>query len=72
MIVCTETWMLQHIGLYNIPGYNLRYNESNINKSDGVILYIKNDIIENTETINGRIHLKSDSPRMPISPIMLK
>ena len=40
VIVCTETWMLQHIGLYNLPGYNLRYNESNINKSDGVILYI--------------------------------
>ena len=44
--------MLQHIGLYNLTGYNLRYNESNINKSDGVILYIKNDIIENTETVN--------------------
>ena len=40
VIVCTETWMLQHIGLHNLPGYNLRYNESNINKSDGVILYI--------------------------------
>ena len=58
VIVCTETWMLQHIGLYNLPGYNLRYNESNINKSDGVILYIKNDIIENTETINiGRLSI---------------
>ena len=53
-----ETWMLQHIGLYNLPGYNLRYNESNINKSDGVILYIKNDIIENSETINiGRLSI---------------
>ena len=49
VIVRTETWMLQHIGLYNLPGYNLWYNESNINKSDGVILYIKNDIIESTE-----------------------
>ena len=50
--------MLQHIGLYNLPGYNLRYNESNINKWDGVILYIKNDIIENTETINiGRLSI---------------
>ena len=43
--------MLGHIGL-NLPGYNLRYNESNINKSDRVILYIKNGITENTETIN--------------------
>ena len=50
--LCTETWMLKHNGLYNSPGYNLQYNKSNINKSDGVILYIKNDIIENTETIN--------------------
>ena len=49
-IVCTVTWMLQHIGLYNLPRYNLRYNESNINKSDGVILYIKNAIIANTDT----------------------
>ena len=56
VIVCTETWMLQYIELYNLPGYNLRYNESNINKSDGVILYIKNDVIGNTETINiGRL-----------------
>ena len=51
VIVCTETSMFQHIGLYNLPGYNLRYNGSNINKSDGVILYIKNDI-KNTETFN--------------------
>ena len=58
MIVCTETWMLQHIRLCNLPGYNLRYNVSNINKSAGVILYIKNDIIENTETINiGRLSI---------------
>ena len=50
--------MIQHIVLYNLPGYNLRYNESNINKSNGVILYIKNDIIENTETINiGRLSI---------------
>ena len=41
VIVLTKTWMLQHIELYNLPGYNLRYNESNINKSDEVILYIK-------------------------------
>ena len=58
MIVCTETWMLQHIVLYNLPGYNLWYNESNVNKSVGVILYIKNDIIENTGTINiGRLSI---------------
>ena len=56
VIVCREMWMLQNIELYNLPGYNLRYNESDINKSDGIILYIKNDIIENTETINiGRL-----------------
>ena len=60
VIVCTETSMFQRIGLYNLLGYNLQYNESNIQKSDGVILYIKNDIIENTETINvGRLSIVS-------------
>ena len=51
VIICTETWTLEHTGLFNIPGYKLRYNEGNINKADSVSLYIKEDIIENTETI---------------------
>ena len=54
VIVCTETWTLKHTGLFNLPGYKLQYNESNINKSDGVILNIKDNLIQSTETI--RIH----------------
>lgn len=37
--------------MYNIKDYNIYYNHSKINKSDGVVLYIRNDIQENTEII---------------------
>ena len=36
---------------FNIPKYRMYYNESKINRSDGVVLYISEDITETTEII---------------------
>ena len=57
-IVCTETWNLEHSSLFNIVGYKMFYNNSKINKSDGVIIYIKDNITEITEIIQiGKIKI---------------
>ena len=41
IIVCTETWIIQHIEYFQLFGYNTFYNSSKINKADGVELYIR-------------------------------
>lgn len=51
IIVCTETWNMDHYEFFNIDGYKMYYNESKINKSDGVVLYILNELEETTEII---------------------
>ena len=43
-IVLSETWHIDDLNLYNIPGYNLLYNISQVNQNDGVVVYIKNCI----------------------------
>ena len=40
VIVCVETWKLDHYKYHNLSGYKLYYNHSNINKSDGVVVYV--------------------------------
>lgn len=50
VIVCTETWIIKQIHLFNLPDYKIFYNESKINKADGVVLYIRNDISQNNDT----------------------
>ena len=44
MIICSETRSLEYTEFYNLEGYQIFYNESKINISDGVIMYIKKDI----------------------------
>lgn len=51
IIVCTETWKLEHYTFFKIDDYKMYYNDSNINKSDGVIIYIREDIEETTEIV---------------------
>lgn len=47
VIICTETWVLQSYEFFNLDEYKIFYNESKINKSDGIVMCIKkND--ENT------------------------
>lgn len=51
-IVLTETFKLYNVDLFNIPGYDLIYNEGGINKNDGVLIYIKSIYNYNYEIIN--------------------
>lgn len=41
VIVCTETWSLPVHQFYGIDGY---YNESRDNGTDGVVMYIREDL----------------------------
>ena len=51
VIICTETWNVQYTQLYNLSGYKSYYSESKVNKADGVMMYIKEEIYEYTEII---------------------
>ena len=44
IIVCTETWKLQHHQFYNLRGYKMFYNQGSLNKADGVVLYLADTI----------------------------
>lgn len=41
IIVLTETFEIQDLALFKINGYNILYNEGNVNKNDGVVVLIK-------------------------------
>lgn len=51
-IIFTETWRIHDTNIFNIPGYNLVYNEGDYNQNDGVIVYIKSDIPHEHEIIS--------------------
>lgn len=51
VIVCTETWNVQSTSLFKLQGYNIYYNEGEINKADGVAMYLREDIIADTTTV---------------------
>lgn len=44
VIILTETFQIYDLELYKINGFDLLYNRGNINKNDGVLIYIKNNI----------------------------
>lgn len=44
IIILTETFKVWDLQPYNIPGYDLIYNSGDVNKNDGVILYINSDL----------------------------
>lgn len=41
IVACTETWILESYQYYKLNEYNIYYNNSEINKADGVVLYVK-------------------------------
>nr|CAI5837667.1 unnamed protein product [Callosobruchus analis] len=43
-IILTETFHIPNKELFELPGYTLIYNESEINKNDGVVVYIKSKL----------------------------
>lgn len=49
VIICTETQNLRHPQYYQLQDYKMFYNESKINKADGVVLYVLNNTYENTK-----------------------
>lgn len=47
IIILSECWQLSNDIQYNINGYNMYYNQANINKNDGVAIFIKSNINAN-------------------------
>ena len=72
IIVCTETWNLEHYEYFNIPGYNMYYNNSKINISDGLVIYVSGCITGTTEVltiynlkiINSKIEIEKNNEIM--------
>lgn len=50
VIVCSETWNLPYQNMFSLENYTCYYNNSHINKADGVIIYISNDLEHSTTT----------------------
>ena len=50
-IVCVETWQVKNEQLYNLPGYNLYYNEGDVSIADGVIVFVRDSIEHEAEII---------------------
>lgn len=46
IIILTEVWEIPSVCLYDIEGYHLYYNEGDINRSDGVLVYARTSISE--------------------------
>ena len=69
VIVCAESGNLEHYQYFTLSGYNIYYNHSHINKSDGVVVYVKKDVKQTTTVIemgklkilNTIINLKNNS-----------
>lgn len=43
-IILTETFILDNPDLYYLEGYDLTYNCANLNRNDGIIMYVKKSI----------------------------
>lgn len=51
ILILTETWTIQDTKNFNIDQFNCYYNSSHFNKCDGVLVYIKDNIIVEKEDI---------------------
>lgn len=49
VLVLTESWRLDCIDNYRIPGYVGVYNESQCNQNDGVVVYIRDTLVFSSE-----------------------
>lgn len=62
IVICSETFEQVNCNLYQLKGseyeYRIYYNESRINRNDGVIVFVNNNLVQNTEVIEaGRIKI---------------
>ncbi|KAL7288544.1 hypothetical protein TKK_0017286 [Trichogramma kaykai] len=51
VIICTETWLLECPNLYNMCNYKTYYNHGNINMADGVVIYVRDDVIHSVKIV---------------------
>lgn len=51
IIICTETWNIEFLSYFKLPGYKIYHNESCINQNDGVVMYVKEYVNETTEIV---------------------
>lgn len=51
VIVCSETWNLSNPALYALQNYKIYYNNGIINSADGVVIYVRHDIVHRTEIV---------------------
>lgn len=58
VIILTETWHIADKKFFNLNGYEMIYNQGNINQSDGVVMYIK-DIYNHDSTIQSINNIRS-------------
>lgn len=62
IIVCSECRKLEKYQVFNITGYKIYYNEGNVNSADGVVIFIRDFIDENTINIKmGRLNILNAS-----------
>ncbi|XP_044764413.1 uncharacterized protein LOC123320977 [Coccinella septempunctata] len=45
VLVLTETWRVEDVEQFGIPDYCVYYNNSTINQNDGVIMYIRSNLV---------------------------
>ena len=58
IIVCAESGNLEHYQYFQLNGYEIFYNNSHINKSDGVVVYVKKYVTQTTKVIEqGRLKI---------------
>lgn len=51
IVICVETWHVKHENFFSLSGYDMFYNNSSLNKADGVICFVLQDILHETEII---------------------
>lgn len=51
-VVLTETWQLLDPCIYRIPGYKPIYNEGGYNQNDGIMMYIREDHVFDSEIVS--------------------
>lgn len=51
VIALTETFKLHDISLFTIGGYNMLYSHSEVNRNDGVVVYVRDGLKYECETI---------------------
>lgn len=58
VVILTETWRIHDLSVYKKPSYDILYNQGNINQNDGVLVYIKNNLVYHHDVIKfGEINI---------------